>query len=100
MSSWENLISLDLSGTAVDDADVQLIGTGSMGDTGGRCTSCGPAVVRPQYAASSQHALPPPPAGVACDNLRTLNLSACCRIKEGLLPRSSAVLVRQPGPSR
>lgn len=53
VSSWENLISLDLSGTAVDDADVQLIGSGSMGDTGGRCTSCGPAVVRPQYAASS-----------------------------------------------
>ncbi|KAL4435250.1 hypothetical protein ABPG77_001932 [Micractinium sp. CCAP 211/92] len=58
VSSWENLISLDLSGTAVDDADVQLI-------------------------------------GVACDNLRTLNLSACCRIKEGLLPRSSAVLFGQ-----
>lgn len=35
----------------------------------------------------------PLPAGLGCSNLQALNLSACCRIKEGLPPQALAIAV-------
>ncbi|KAL4436631.1 hypothetical protein ABPG75_003770 [Micractinium tetrahymenae] len=55
VSSWEHLTSLDISGTAVDDADMELI-------------------------------------GLACEQLQSLNISTCCRVKEAQLQHSPAIL--------